>query len=109
MSDNASKSASWRRADADRLEAMSAQELADHLDAMPEEEIDYSEIPPLDDEFFRTARLLMPRQKTAVSLRLDSDLLAWLRSQGPGYQSRINALLRAYMEAEERRHRRRRA
>ena len=40
----------------------------------------------------------MPR-KTLLSLRIDSDVLAWFRAQGPGYQSRMNALLRAYMEA----------
>jgi uncharacterized protein (DUF4415 family) len=102
VSANASKRGSWRRADADRLETMSVEELAEHLDAMPEEQIDYTEIPPLDDEFFRTAELLMPRPKRAISLRLDADLLDWLRAQGPGYQSRINAVLRAYMEAKTR-------
>jgi uncharacterized protein (DUF4415 family) len=81
---------------------MSVVELAEHLDAMPDEQIDYTEIPPLDDEFFRTAELLMPRPKRAISLRLDADLLDWLRTQGPGYQSRINAVLRAYMEAKRR-------
>ncbi|HEX2218779.1 MAG TPA: BrnA antitoxin family protein [Gemmatimonadales bacterium] len=104
MSERDSKRESWRPEGADRLEAMSVGELADHLDAMPEEAIDYTEIPPLDDEFFRTAELLLPRRKTAVSLRLDDDVLAWLKSQGPGYQSRINAVLRAYMEVESRRH-----
>ena len=44
----------------------------------------------------------MPRPKRAISLRLDADLLDWLRAQGPGYQSRINAVLRAYMEAKRR-------
>jgi uncharacterized protein (DUF4415 family) len=37
--------------------------------------------------------------KTAISLRLDADVLAWLKSQGPGYQTRINAILRAYKDA----------
>lgn len=78
---------------------------AERLAALPDEDIDYSDIPPLDDEFFRTARLLMPRPKSAVSLRLDNDVLEWLKSQGPGYQSRINAVLRAYMETEKRRER----
>lgn len=40
----------------------------------------------------------VPR-KTAVSLRLDADVLDWFRAQGAGYQTRINAVLRAYMEA----------
>ncbi|HEV2286679.1 MAG TPA: BrnA antitoxin family protein [Steroidobacteraceae bacterium] len=38
-------------------------------------------------------------KKTLLSLRIDSDVIEWFRSQGAGYQSRINALLRAYMEA----------
>lgn len=37
--------------------------------------------------------------KAAISLRLDADVLAWLKAQGPGYQTRINAILRAYKEA----------
>jgi uncharacterized protein (DUF4415 family) len=37
--------------------------------------------------------------KSLLSLRVDSDVLSWFRSQGPGYQSRMNALLRAYMQA----------
>lgn len=37
--------------------------------------------------------------KSLVSLRIDTDVLAWFKNQGPGYQSRMNALLRAYMEA----------
>jgi uncharacterized protein (DUF4415 family) len=38
-------------------------------------------------------------KKALLSLRIDSDVIAWFRSQGSGYQSRMNALLRAYMEA----------
>jgi uncharacterized protein (DUF4415 family) len=38
-------------------------------------------------------------KKALLSLRIDSDVIDWFRSQGPGYQSRMNALLRAYMEA----------
>ena len=37
--------------------------------------------------------------KASISLRLDADVLEWLKSQGPGYQTRINAILRAYKEA----------
>ena len=37
-------------------------------------------------------------RKTLLSLRIDSDVIEWFRAQGPGYQSRMNALLRAYME-----------
>lgn len=40
-----------------------------------------------------------PPRKEAISLRLDADVLDWFRARGPGYQTRINAVLRAYMEA----------
>lgn len=43
--------------------------------------------------------LKKPSSKSLLSLRVDSEVLSWFRSQGPGYQSRMNALLRAYMEA----------
>jgi uncharacterized protein (DUF4415 family) len=81
----------------------SQRSVARRLAGLREEAIDYSDIPPLDDEFFRTAKLLMPRPKKPVALRLDADVLDWLKSQGPGYQSRVNAILRAYMAIERRR------
>ena len=43
--------------------------------------------------------LKTPGSKALLSLRVDSDVLSWFRSQGPGYQSRMNALLRAFMQA----------
>jgi uncharacterized protein (DUF4415 family) len=43
--------------------------------------------------------LPMSARKAAISLRLDADVLDWFRAQGSGYQTRINAVLRAYMEA----------
>ncbi len=46
--------------------------------------------------------VVMPKPKALVTLRLDSDLLEWLKKQGPKYQTRINALLRAYMGAKKR-------
>lgn len=73
------------------------------LDALKDQDIDYSEIPELDDDFFKNAVLRMPEPKAIVTLRLDRDVLEWLKKQGPRYQTRINALLRAYMEAKERR------
>ncbi len=69
------------------------------LERMTDEEIDVSDIPPLDEEFFKNATLWMPSSKKSVSLRLDSDLLDWFKGQGKGYQTRINAVLRVYMRA----------
>jgi uncharacterized protein (DUF4415 family) len=49
-------------------------------------------------EWFRLARLVEPKPKQAVSIRLDEDILKWFRRQGRGYQTRMNAVLRAYIE-----------
>jgi len=70
------------------------------LDKMQDEDIDYSDIPALDDEFFKNAEVRVP-PKQSVTMRLDSDVLEWFKSQGKGYQSRINKLLRVYMEAHQ--------
>lgn len=48
------------------------------------------------------ARLVIPEPKTPVSIRLDPEVLAFFKAQGRGYQTRINAVLRAYMEAQRR-------
>lgn len=54
--------------------------------------------PPTDARFWKDAKVVMPQAKQAVTLRLDADLLGWLRKQ-KGYQTRINAVLRTYMDA----------
>ena len=69
------------------------------LAAMPDEEIDTSDIAELGDDFFRQATLRAPAKKP-ITLRVDTDVLEWFKSQGKGYQSRINALLRAYMDSQ---------
>jgi len=54
---------------------------------------------PTDDNFWKTAKVVPPTPKQIVTMRLDADLLRWFR-QSPGYQTRINAILRAYMQAQ---------
>lgn len=71
------------------------------LDAMGEEDIDYADIPELDAGFFQKARVAVPPGKKQLTIRLDADVLSWLKGQGRGYQSRINAILRAYYEAHQ--------
>ena len=69
------------------------------LAARPDTEIDYSDIPPLTEKFWKNAirgQYYKPI-KTSTTVRIDSDVLAWLRAQGKGYQSRINAILRRKM------------
>ena len=66
------------------------------LEDRPDSEIDFSDIPPLTDEFFKNAvrgRFYKPI-KQSTTVRIDADVLAWLRAYGKGYQSRINAILR---------------
>ncbi len=69
------------------------------LKRLPDEEIDYSDIPPLDDEFWKNAvrNPFYKPTKTLTTVRLDSDVLMWLKSKGKGYQTRINAILRDAM------------
>jgi uncharacterized protein (DUF4415 family) len=75
----------------------------ERLDALKDADIDLSDIPEITPEMFAKAvvrRGLKPvPNKAQVTLRLDSDVLAWFKKQGNSYQTRINALLRAYMEA----------
>lgn len=69
------------------------------VDAIKERDIDYSDIPPMDDSFFAKPLVDWPPPKKTVTIRLDEDVLAWIKGQGRGYQTRINKLLRRYMEA----------
>jgi uncharacterized protein (DUF4415 family) len=62
--------------------------------------IDYADIPPLGDDFFARAKAAWPPAKRQLTIRLDVDLLAWLKANGRGYQTRINRILRAAMESQ---------
>jgi uncharacterized protein (DUF4415 family) len=72
---------------------------------MPDEEIDTSDIPPLDETFFANARLRMPEQQVSVTLDVDADVLAWFKAQGEDYRNRINAALKLYAAAHKEQHR----
>ena len=86
MNENASKNTSltdWKR-----------------VDALTDDDIDTSDIPPLDEDFFANAELRMPEPKQAITIRVDKDVLEWFKSQGKGYKTRINAVLRMYVEGQ---------
>ena len=70
----------------------------EELENIPESAIDTSEIPELDASFWTQAKLVTPQTKSAISLRVDRDVLDWFKSQGKGYQSLMNAVLRSYVE-----------
>ena len=76
-----------------RLRRMSAAEIHAGIEADPDAH-------PTDAAFWKTAKVVLPKRKTVVTMRLDADLLDWFRQQ-PGYQTRINAILRTYMRAHE--------
>jgi uncharacterized protein (DUF4415 family) len=78
------------------------------LDAMTEEEVerltaeDMAEF-GIDPDWMDHAKVVSPRPKERVTVRLDPDILEWLKAQGKGYQTRINAILRAYVESQKKR------
>ena len=73
------------------------------IDKLTDEEIDLTDIPEIDPRDFAKAMArqgLKPTERKAqITLRIDSDVIRWFKSLGRGYQTRINELLRAYMEA----------
>lgn len=68
------------------------------LDAMPDEEIDYSDIPPLTEDFFEKATLRVPATQAHNLIQLDPDVMTWFQSKGVEYKTLINSVLRQYME-----------
>jgi uncharacterized protein (DUF4415 family) len=78
----------------------------DRVRSMTEEEIernaaDDPDNPPWTEEEWARARVVFPQGKAPVTLRLDKDIIAWFKSRGRGYQTRINAVLRAFVEAQK--------
>jgi uncharacterized protein (DUF4415 family) len=70
-----------------RVDALTEDELEAAIASDPDTDIDWSE-----------AELVVPPKKQPISIRLDEDVIDWFRRSGPGYQTRINAVLRHYME-----------
>ena len=73
------------------------------VDALQDNDINLSDVPEVSPEIFARAivrRGLKPvSRKAQLTLRVDNDVLDWFKKQGQGYQTKINALLRAYMDA----------
>ena len=67
---------------------------------MKDEDIDYSDIPELDESFLTRPLVELPKKKELVSIRLDYDVVQWFRGKGRGYQTKINSLLRTYVDAQ---------
>jgi len=67
--------------------------------AMPDEDIDYSDAPYLPDAVWMKAAAQLPHTKKQITLRIDAEVLEFFKHTGRGYQSRMNAVLRSYVEA----------
>jgi uncharacterized protein (DUF4415 family) len=70
------------------------------IDRIKDAGIDYSDMPPLDKSFYTKATEAWPPAKQQLTIRLDTDVLKWLKAHGRGYQTRINRILRAAMESQ---------
>ena len=71
----------------------------ERVEAMSDEEVDTSDIPPLDEAFFANAKLRMPEGKVPVVISVDADVMEWFKAQGEEYRALINAALRIYAQA----------
>ena len=67
---------------------------------MKASDVDYLDIPALDKSFYKRATEPWPPSKQQLTIRLDTDVLRWLKAHGRGYQTRINRILRAAMESQ---------
>jgi uncharacterized protein (DUF4415 family) len=69
------------------------------LEAMSDEEIDYSDIPPLTEEFFAKATLRIPAAQAQNLVQIDPDIMSWFQAQNAEYKTLINSVLRRYIES----------
>jgi uncharacterized protein (DUF4415 family) len=69
------------------------------LRKLEDREIDFSDIPETDEKFWEKAAVIIPTAKIHLSMRLDENVVDWFKRQGPGYQTRMNAVLRSYVQA----------
>ena len=83
---SAKKSTDWKR-----LRSLSDRQIRRAIESDPDAR-------PTDAEFWKKAHVVLPAAKQTITIRLDRDLLEWLRKQ-KGYQTRINAVLRTYMDS----------
>ena len=73
------------------------------LDSKDDSDINYDDSPETTSEFWENAKVVMPEHKIPLSIRLDEDVIKYFKNDGAGYQSRINAVLKAYVIAHSKR------
>jgi uncharacterized protein (DUF4415 family) len=75
----------------DRVRSKTEEQLERDIASDP----DFNDVP---EDWCKSAEVVMPVSKKLLSLRLDADIVDWFKQQGPGYQTRINAVLRAFVQ-----------
>ena len=73
----------------------------ERLDAMTDDIIDTSDIPPLTEEFFATAKWRMPKPKVTVTVEVEPEIIEWFKAQGDDYERFLTAALRIYAQAHQ--------
>jgi len=73
----------------------------ERFDAMTDEMIDTSDIPPLTEEFFATAKWRMPKPRVKVTVEVEPEVMEWFKAQGENYQRYLSAALRIYAQAHQ--------
>ena len=71
----------------------------DQIDAVEDESIDFSDIPELDEKFWRRAELVEPDRTEQVTIRVKRSVLAYFKAPGKGYQTRMNQVLESHVRA----------
>ena len=71
----------------------------DQIDAVEDKDIDFSDIPELDEEFWRRAELVEPDRTEQVTIRVKRSVLDYFKAPGKGYQTRMNQVLESYVRA----------
>ena len=94
MSKKRTSTRSKRQTDWRRFDALTDKQVRRGIEADPDARA-------TDEVFWKKAKIVMPRAKETITIRLDADVLEWFREQGSGYQTRINAILRSYVRAHE--------
>ena len=91
------KSAGRGKTDWERVRSLTDKEIEESIRSDPDV------APLLDEEWFKSAKLVLPERKVPISMRVDREVLEWFRGQGSRYQSRMNAVLKAYVRAHSKR------
>jgi uncharacterized protein (DUF4415 family) len=73
----------------------------ERFDSMTDEMIDTSDIPPLEEKFFATAKWRMPKPKVKVTVEVEAEVLEWFKGQGDNYERYLTAALRIYAQAHQ--------